>query len=286
VVRGLTENGGPSRSKAEPKIGDAGIVGVITGFNSVCIDGTEIGLDGAVPMQIDETTASGTELRAGQVAVIEAVAENGTLRSLHLAVRHELTGPIERQAADGTMTIAGQPVVVPAGTRGGGQFAVGDWVAVSGLRHPDGSILATRLDAVSKGVVTLHGRIVTEGGKLRIGAATVLPPVGSHVSAGMFVAVSGRYEAGVLRAGRLEGDLLAQDPESFFGGSIHRIIERSLVRIDSGRVLLNGVLPVPVAPGVTLPAGDVVDAVVTMDRGADGTYAVTRVDVVPPATAP
>ena len=42
-----------------------GIVGVITGFGSICIDGNEGGLDGAVPMRIDGNTAPGTALRAG-----------------------------------------------------------------------------------------------------------------------------------------------------------------------------------------------------------------------------
>jgi len=41
----------------DERTGDAGIVGVITGFGSICIDGNEVGLDGSVPMRIDGNTA-------------------------------------------------------------------------------------------------------------------------------------------------------------------------------------------------------------------------------------
>jgi hypothetical protein len=284
VVRGLTGIGAAAEKPEATKTGDAGIVGVITGFGSVCVDGAEIGLDGAVPLQIDDSTAPGTALRAGQVVVIEAAIDDGGLRSLHLAVRHEVAGPVERLGTTGgTMTIAGQAVVVPATAWGAGQFVLGDWVSVSGLPQPDGTILATRLDSAAKGMVSIRGRVVNQGGNLRIGSATLVPPPGSRVSAGMFVAVSGRYAAGVLRAGKLASDRLAQDPAEYFGSSAHRIIERSIVRIEPGRVLLGGVLPVPVAPGLILPAGDTLDAVVTLDRGSDGAYAVSRVDGMAPA---
>jgi hypothetical protein len=287
VVRGLTQTRGVSNRPTEAKPGDAGIVGVITGFSSVCIDGMEVGLDGAVPMQIDGTSVQGTALRAGQMAVIEAAIDAGSLRSLNLAVRHEVTGPVERlDPTAGTMTVAGQTVVVPSGTRGAGSVAVGNWASISGLRRPDDSIVATRLDAATAGLVTLHGRVVSEGGKLRIGGVTLMPPAGARVGAGAFVTVTGHYAAGVLRAETLETDLLAQDPAAFFGGSIHRIIERAVVRIESGRVVLGDGVSVPLAPGLSVPAGDAVDAVITMDRGADGTYAVTRVQAAPAAPMP
>jgi len=283
VVRGLTENRGAGRRPKDERTGDAGIVGVITGFGSICIDGNEVGLDGSVPMRIDGNTAPGTALRAGQVAVIDAAIDDGGLRSLLLSVRHEIAGPIERRgASDGTMIVAGQTVAVPASIEGAGTFAPGDWVRVSGLRRPDGSIVATRLDPMPNGLVSLSGRVEDEHGKLRIGQTTLVPPPGVRVSAGMFVTVSGHYAAGTLRADMLEHDLLAQDPIAYFGSAARRIIEHTIVRIETGRVLLNSNVAVPLAADVSVPNGDAVNAVITMERGADGAFTVTKVDVVTP----
>jgi len=198
-------------------------------------------------------------------------------------VRHEIAGPIERRgASDGTMIVAGQTVAVPASIEGAGTFAPGDWVRVSGLRWPDGSIVATRLDPMPNGLVSLSGRVEDEHGKLRIGQTTLVPPPGVRVSAGMFVTVSGHYAAGTLRADMLEHDLLAQDPIAYFGSAARRIIEHAIVRIETGRVLLNSNVAVPLAADVSVPNGDAVNAVITMERGADGAFTVTKVDVVTP----
>jgi Domain of unknown function (DUF5666) len=281
VLRGLTGARGPVTRA--PSVGDSGVVGVITGFGSICIDGSEIGLDGTVAVDIDGSGAPGTALRAGQVTAITATTEDGGLRSLHLVVRHAVSGPIERRDDSGsTITIAGQPVVVAPGAWGAGALAVGDWVAVSGLIRPDGTISATRFDPMSAGWVTLRGRVTREGEMWHIGSTVLVPPAGKPVNDGMYIVASGPYATGILRARALEPDRLAQDPGAYFGPAVHRIVQRAIVRIEPARVWLNAALAVPLAPGVTPAAGDAVDVVLTLERGENGAYAVTRINPAPP----
>jgi hypothetical protein len=284
VAHGPTDGNGLATRRASR--GDTGIVGIITGFGSICVDGSEIGLDGTVPVEIDGSEAPGTALRAGQLAVIAASTEDSGLWSRHLVVRHAVAGPIERRDDSGTaMTIAGQPVVVAPNAWGAGALNVGDWVAVSGLPRPDGTIVATRFDPMSAGWVTLRGRVTHEGDSWHIGSIVLAPPPGKPISDDTYIIAAGPYETGILRARDLATDGLAHDPRAYFGRSVHRIIQRAIVRIEPGQVWLNATVAVPLAPGVTPTAGGAVDAVLTLERGTDGTYAVTGINPAPPPPA-
>jgi hypothetical protein len=272
---------GPNNRPVPPEPRSAIELGVITGFHSVCLDGTEVAVDGSVPMRIDGATVQGTALRAGQVAMIETAADAAGTHSLRLAVRHELVGPVEH-AGNGTMVIAGQTVAPAAGAWGMDAVHPGAWVAVSGLRRPDGSVLATRFDPAPRGKVTIRGPVTVTHGVARIGDARLA--IGAHRPAdGSFVVATGRWSNGVLVVERLEPDPVAQDPLTAFGDGVRRITERAVVRVEPGRVWLNAGLSVPLADGVTLEPSAAADLVLTLERGADGAYAVTHAK---PAAAP
>jgi hypothetical protein len=220
------------------------------------------------------------------MAVIAATTQDGALRSLNLTVRHAVAGPIEYLDRNGAaMTIAGQTVVVAPGAWGAGSLTTGAWVAVSGLSRPDGTIVATRFDPMSAGWVSLRGQIHYRDDTWRIGPTIVIPPPNAAVEDGSYVDADGPYADGTLRAKELTADALAQDPPAYFGPAVHRIIERAIVRIEPGKVWLNAALAVPLAKGVSPAGGDAVDAVLVLDRGADGTYEVSRVDPAPPPPA-
>ncbi len=69
--RGIGSTGGPSGT---------GIIGVITGFGSVFVDGFEVRYTPATPVTIDGSPASPAELRTGQVVAIDAA---GPAMGLH-----------------------------------------------------------------------------------------------------------------------------------------------------------------------------------------------------------
>jgi hypothetical protein len=117
--RGIGGTGAPPANSqlAERGIGGTGIVGVITGFASVCVDGLEVAYDGSAVVDIDGTAGTPSALRAGQIVVIQAKGSTATPLAQTISVRRQVTGRIESiELGTGTLTIAGQAVSVPAGT--------------------------------------------------------------------------------------------------------------------------------------------------------------------------
>ena len=262
---------------ADRGIGGTGIVGVITGFASVCLDGREVALGDAVPVLVDGERASGAALRAGQLAAVRATGSGTALAALAVAVVHEVSGPVEALAGDGVLRVAGQRVAVSAGTWGETAPRLGDWVAVSGLREPDGVIAATRLDPRAPGdPVTVHGMLRREGSTLRVGTLDVRPAAGGlSASPGQYVAVTGRYRSGRLLADAISADVLAENPEAYFGGDVRVLVVEAYASGSGGHLQIGSGLDVAAAPGLgSVTTGR---AVIELERRDDGSLLATSV---------
>lgn len=198
-----------------------GIVGVITGFASVCLAGQEVEYAPGQRVLIDGRAAGPEALRAGQVAAIEAVGGGARPLAVTLAVRHEVSGPVQRVESDGALRVAGQRVVPPPGAAAA---AAGAWVMVSGFHTLDGSIAATRLDLRAPGEVLVRGILRNERGRLWIGLVEVRPGRFQFRQTGVPVLAIGRLNDGVLEADTVEPDGLLADPGVFFGPRVGVLI--------------------------------------------------------------
>jgi len=141
-------------------IGGTGIIGAITGYGSIFVNGYEVEIpdDMAVTIKDGQTTAD--QLAIGQIVEIEASGDGTHVNAASVHVRHELGGTIESiDRASRTITILGQKILIdktsinPDGTDGSSGLAfenlkIGDRLDVSGFRRDDGTIDATRLDAL------------------------------------------------------------------------------------------------------------------------------------------
>ena len=154
-------NGAPNGTfEAERGIGGTGIIGVITGFGSIFVDGLEVRYGTGTEVSVDDANATPAALREGQVVAVSAVGPTSALVAESISVVHEVAGPVEAVEDGGRMVrVAGQEVVIPAAIpdQVGGGLARGDWVAVSGLQRPDGAIVATRIDPSPAGLVRVRG---------------------------------------------------------------------------------------------------------------------------------
>ena len=146
--RGIGGTGGPTATQIVDRgIGGTGILGVITGFGSVCVDDLEVQYDGTATVDVDGTASSTALLRAGQVVAMRVDGATSAARARTISVRSEISGRMEDvEPGSGVHIIGGQPVLISSGIWGGGGFTPGDWVTVSGLRRQDGVIVASRLD--------------------------------------------------------------------------------------------------------------------------------------------
>jgi hypothetical protein len=260
---------------AERGIGGTGIVGVITGFASVCVNGLEVAYDPAIPVDRDGTAANASSLRAGQVVVIQAEGPPDALHARTISLRHEVSGRIEAvELGSGLLTIAGQPVAIPSGTWGADRFSLGDWVAVSGLQRADGVIVASRLDQAPAGRFTAHGRVVRDGSTAALGRLDVTERAAGTLQDGQFMTVSGIYVDGAKQVVALESDILAANPAAYFGKTVNMLSMQAFVRPSSGGMWLNG-MKLAGSANLKQSAGPDNIAVVALKRRADGTFDTT-----------
>lgn len=266
-------------------IGGTGIVGTITGFGSVFVNGLEVAYTPSTPLTIDGAPDADAALRVGQLAAIVASEDHG-LNAVSIDVRHEVSGPVTSvSTGDGTggstIVVAGQRVAIDSGTEGlqgtSGPRTVrpGDWIAVSGMRGPDGVIAASRIDQRTPGTVLVRGPAMPGAGGWRIGDLWVQPPAGAGVAPGSSITARGILVSGRLSAATAEPDVLSSNPAAFFGGDVRRLVIESYVSAADGHVRLGrGWLAVP-AQGVVVPAG-AHRAIVELERGAHGDFVATH----------
>lgn len=139
-------------------IGGTGIVGTVTGFGSICVNGLEVHYDGAVPVTWNGLPADASQLAVGQVIAAEVVSTPKGLEARSVAILAAVAGPVSQREAT-SLTVLGERVrhssrTLVVGENGQAMpfFALkpGDAVIVSGLRRPDGSIVASRIERAAR----------------------------------------------------------------------------------------------------------------------------------------
>src|SRR6266446_3575608 len=166
----------------ERGVGGTGILGVITGFSSICVDGLEVAYDAATPVFIEGNPADANALRAGQVVAIEA-AGRATPQARKISVIYQVSGPIDSLTAPGRMQVAGQTVVVTSAVSPQVSFLrAGEWVNISGLQSPSGEIAASRIDRRDPGRVIIHGRLTGSADAFHLSNLPIRLPFHSQVT--------------------------------------------------------------------------------------------------------
>jgi Domain of unknown function (DUF5666) len=292
--RGIGGTGAPPNASAsgpaisDRGIGGTGIVGVITGFGSVFVDGLEVAYTSSTPLTVDGVSEPDAAPRVGQLATIVATDDHG-FSAVSIDLRHEVSGPVTyvnpngTNPDGGTFVVAGQTVAIDSATEGQRTVHPGDWVAVSGLREPDGVIAASRIDQRTPGTVLVRGTAMPgqmpgqapAAGDWRIGDLPVQPPNGASLAPGANVTFRGTMVNGGLSDTTVDPDVLSSDPAAFFGGRVRRMVIESYVSAAGGHVRFGrGWLAEP-GRGVVVPAG-AHRAIVQLERGAHGDFIATH----------
>lgn len=282
--RGIGGTGKPANEvalvqTADRGIGGTGIVGVVTGFASICVDGIEVAYDSSAVVDIDGAAADTTQLRVGDVVAIRGTGDPEATQARSISVRIEAAGRIDSLSmTTGGLRVGGQTVLVTAGIPGADQFTLGDWVSVSGLRRPDGVIIASRLDAARVDMLSVRGRVSFDGGAPHLGA--LMLPAGS-AKPGDWVHVTGGYTAGTPHAVSVNADTLCPTPYLCFAGALDHILVQAYVRAEGGQMRMDGML-LP-AQGSAARTGVDGAAIVSLERRPDGTYAAVDIRSANPA---
>src|SRR5262249_44911542 len=135
--------------------GDIGLVGVITGFGSICVNGVEVHYDSGTPVTVNGQPAAADALALGQTVAVRAAGAGNEARAQAISVLDAAVGPVT--AVDriaGIVHVVGQgvrlspsTVFAPGLTRAAVRAAsAGETLRISGLRASDGTIVATRVE--------------------------------------------------------------------------------------------------------------------------------------------
>lgn len=236
-------------------IGGTGIVGTITGFGSIIVNGRRIPYARNVPVFIDGQRVDPDEMRVGHVVRVLLGGQNA--QAIHIT--SEVIGPVsainKRQ-----MTVLAQRIDLSE-AQPVPRLKPGQVVAVFGIRKPDGTIVASRVEKRTRFTAPiLRGVAERENGQVRVaGFAIGRPPsnfIGRRIVVG-FSVMGGQWRPQRVRAEEVVPGLTAGtvNVETFIerngsgiraGLGIH-LRERSAGALpDGGRAFLD----VPVSGGV------------------------------------
>jgi hypothetical protein len=175
--------------------GPVGLLGQVTGFGSIFVNGIEVEPQAATALSIDGRPVASIDFELGDVVEVLTRDDAGYTDALRVNLRHEVIGPLDTVSADGReLRVLGQVVRLHEAAA---SFAVGDRLAVAGFRDQAGMIHASRVTRIESTDVLLRGEL--ERGP---GGATV---AGQSVQmAGQATVRGGR----VVAHGRLVGETL------------------------------------------------------------------------------
>jgi hypothetical protein len=265
-------------------IGGTGILGTISGFGSIIVNGAAWEFDRHTAVESDGKPSSLEALKVGQVVMGVARTRGDKFFLDTLEIQHAVTGPVGAiDYAAETMTVLGQSVKL---NLAGDKTAIdafrtlqaGDMVSVSGLRMDDGTIVASRVDEQSKddGRVLVRGLATVTGDRVRIGGLTVTPSADTLVSqpaTGAHVFVAGR-----MINGQFVADVVTGEKALPFGKDVRDISLEAYAPATASPLTIQGIA----VQGANLPAGTVAgDRIVVNGHVAgDNTIAATAVTKV------
>ncbi|SHE56566.1 hypothetical protein SAMN02745157_0457 [Kaistia soli DSM 19436] len=150
-----------------------GFIGSIQRFGSIFVNGDRITYPADVTVTIDGRRRRPSDMRIGQVVKAVAHQQDGKLATNNIDILSEVVGPVEALEGE-SMIVLGQSVSL--GTTGSSSFVLGQRVAVSGLRLPDGTIVARLVEPAGDRQDQVVGTGIFRGWTLHIGALQLFGP--------------------------------------------------------------------------------------------------------------
>lgn len=190
--------------------GGVAIMGVITGFASICVNGEEVHYEDATPVFSNGQPAKLGHLAVGKNVMLKAERVNGRLNAKAIGLYDAVAGPISRiDLARQQMHVMGQTVKMNSQVMQQARaISANANVSVSGHRLDSGEIVATRIDAVqTKGASTIgvvtnisKNSINVNGTRVHVADLNAL----KNLKVGSEVRVSGEWSGDALKATRVD----------------------------------------------------------------------------------
>ncbi len=203
-------------------LGGTGIVGEVTGFGSIFVNGIEIELNKDSQILSDNIVDYHLQPEIGDIVEILAQRDGDETYAEKINIRHEIVGPVQSiNIKRRQFTIVGQSIRLnnpklrlPK---------LGQMIAVSGLRDPFGTIHATRLNLSNSKSIWLIDTVVSNtANRLRLGRTYVQTPNANKYRKGDVLRVRAIYRSGKLYAEKIYAD-------QAFGNKIQHMVLQGFI---------------------------------------------------------
>ena len=196
--------------------GGVAIIGVVTGFASICVNGQEVFYDKHTPVYDNGIAAKLSSLATGKMVMLKADKVGGRLHARSIGLFDAVAGPVERiDTKLNQMQVMGQTVRLSQNIKQQiKDLNPNTSVRVSGHRLDNGEIVATRVDigktdsgASTIGLVTSldHDSMVVNGTHIHIVNTNITNKNGfDKIKVGNEVRVSGVWDGRAMKADRVE----------------------------------------------------------------------------------
>ncbi|MCC7091740.1 MAG: hypothetical protein IT524_07270 [Nitrosomonas sp.] len=232
--------GGTGNIAGNSGIGGTGIVGTITGFASVCVNGVEIHYDPSTPISVDGKPATLRELAVGQIIAANAVGADRELTARNITVIHAVVGPISNLNSETRLIHVLDQTIYVAQSNQQDQLLhlkAGDWVQVSGHRLSGGTVMASRIDSIApRPEAKINGHVTgifKDGFEIngtRVNQDSKSSPV--TVTPGMEVQVAGRWDGT-----RMKAQHILTEPTRQSIGNVEKVVIEGYVHAIAGKEL-------------------------------------------------
>ena len=217
---GVSSDGGMGGTGRPADPTPLGLIGVISGFGSICVNGVEVEYDAATPISAAGAPASAASLALGQVVLVQATGTAQSARAHSIRILEAAVGPVSTfDPAAGVLQVGAQRVLIEPTTVLAGlaraDLAARPAVRVAGLWRTDGTIAATRVERASADTQARAANAdwPDPGGARVIVEGYVRSLEGSRVNVGGLNFEAGERERAALRTdervrvtARVEGD--------------------------------------------------------------------------------
>lgn len=271
--RGIGGTGTPGFTEGENQdrgIGGTGVIGTIRRFGSIVVNGLRITYPKDVAVRIDGQTARVSQLKIGQVVRVVAERHNGVYSTRAIDVSSEVVGFVDSASAN-HLTVLGQDVFVNAAR--GHTWAPGDHVAVSGLRRPDGVIVASLVERRSGNAEQIAGPVIqASDGALKIGDLRLMGVESAMI--GQRALFRGKFVDGAFSVTETHDEL------ADLRSSVNQLVVESYVANDDGGLRTGSGFAIG-GDGGAVPLGRTVRAVITTTFGNGGALHIDSLHVEP-----
>lgn len=219
--------GGTGAARAPGGLGGTGIVGVISGFASLCVNGLELHYDAHTPLTRDGRRVAEAELAVGQWVAVQAQAAAGGWQAQRVSVLIAASATLEAVAAD-HLQLLGQTVQLAPGLHAT-QWNVGQRVQISGVRDAAGRLHASHVARAPDDALDAWTGVLerVSDGEWQVDGLRVRPSAkpDANVQPGQEVQVLGRWDGA-----RLNAQSVHSEPTRQALGAVQGLIVSGYVR--------------------------------------------------------